>query len=343
MVKVGIIGIGFMGVTHYKALQQVKGARVAAIFTRDEKKLAGDWRTIKGNFGDAGGMQDLSRIARYSEIDALLADDSIDMVSVCLPTHLHREVSEAALRAGKHVLVEKPLALTLKDADAMIAAAQKAGRLLMVGQVLRFFPAFAEAAAIVQSGKYGAVRALHLKRIISSPKWAKDAHFEDAKKSGGPVLDLHIHDTDFVQHIAGTPDRVQATGFTAASGTGLYINSHYLYDDRNIGVSAQSGALSMPGVGFEHGYDLYLEGATLRYNNLFTGQEVLLATADGKTKRYQPRRKEAFVAQLQHAVECVRENQESEIISASAARLSLAICLQEQQSLRTQKPVRVRA
>lgn len=341
MVKVGIIGIGFMGVTHFKALQNVKGARVVAICTRDAKKLAGDWRAIQGNFGDAGGMQDLSRIARYPEIDELLADDSIDIVDICLPTHLHRAVSIAALEAGKHVLVEKPLALNLKDANAMIAAAQKAGRLLMVGQVLRFFPAFAEAAELVRSGKYGALRALHLKRIIATPQWSVEGHFADAGKSGGPVLDLHIHDTDFVQHIAGVPQRVQTTGYTAPGGTGLYINTQYVYDGRNIAVSAQSGALSMPGVGFEHGYDLYLEGATVRFNNLFTGDEVFLSTADGKTKRYKPRRKEAFAAQLQHAVDCVREGHPSELISAQAARSSLATCLQEYQSLLKQKPLRI--
>ncbi len=343
MIKVGIIGIGFMGVTHFKALQQVKGARVAAICTRDAKKLAGDWRSIQGNFGDAGGIQDLSRIARYAEIDELLADESIDMVDICLPTHLHREVSIAALKAGKHVLVEKPLALTLKDADAMIAAAQKADRLLMVGQVLRFFPAFAEAAELVQSGKYGALRALNLKRIIATPKWSVDDHFTDVSKSGGPVLDLHIHDTDFIQHLVGVPQRVQSTGYTAANGTGIYINTQYLYEDRNIAVTAQSGALSMPGVGFEHGFDLYLEGATVRFNNLFTGEEVFLSTADGKTKRYKPRRKEAFVAQLQHAVDCVKEGRESELISAPAARTSLAICLQEYQSLLSRKTMKIRS
>jgi predicted dehydrogenase len=343
MIKVGIVGIGFMGVTHFKALEKVKGVRVAAICTRDTKKLSGDWRAIKGNFGDAGGRQDLSKVARYDSIEKILAADSIDLIDICLPTHLHREVSIAALRAGKHVLVEKPIALNLKDADAMIAAAQKAGKLLMVAHALRFFPAFAEAAEIIKNEKYGKLRALHLKRIISKPKWASEPHFEDAEKSGGPILDLHIHDTDFVLHLLGVPDRVQATGFRAANGMGIYINSQYIFEEQNIAISAQSGALSMPGVSFEHGFDLYLENATLRFNSLFTGAEILLATEDGKTRRYTPRRPEAFVAQLQHAVDCARDNRVSEIISGANARASLAVCLQERHALLTGKPVRVKA
>ena len=343
MVKVGIIGIGFMGVTHFAALEKVRGARVAAICTRDVKKLAGDWRAIKGNFGDAGGMQDLSKIARYDSIEKILADDSIDLIDICLPTDLHREVAIAALRAGKNVLVEKPIALNLKDADAMIAAAQKADKLLMVAHALRFFPAFAEAAEIVRSEKYGQLRALHLKRIISKPQWVGDSHFEDAKKSGGPVLDLHIHDTDFVLHLLGAPSRVQASGVRAANGMGIYINSQYFFDEKNIAVSAQSGALSMRGVSFEHGFDLYLENATLRFNNLFTGDEIWLSTADGKTRRFRPRRKDAFIAQLQHAADCVRENRVSQIISGAAARASLSVCLQERHALLSGKPVHLKS
>lgn len=341
MVKVGIIGIGFMGVTHFKALQDVEGAQVAAICTRNQEKLDGDWRSIQGNFGDSGGVQDLSGVARYREIDALLADDSIDLVNICLPTDLHRKVSIAALQAGKHVLVEKPLALNLEDADAMIEAAKTADRLLMVGQVLRFFPAFAEAFDILKSGQYGKLRALHLKRMISKPTWAVDSHFEDVNKSGGPILDLHIHDTDFIQHIVGVPQQVQSSGYIGESGTPLSINTQYLYEDQNIAVSAQSGALAMSGVSFEHGYDLYLEQATLRYNNLCTGEEVHLATADGNTQIYQPDRKDAFVAQLQHAVDCIHKGKESTMISASSARASLAICLQERHSLLTKSPMKV--
>lgn len=167
MIKVGIIGIGFMGVTHFKALEKVRGARVAAICTRDAKKLSGDWRSIKGNFGDAGGTQDLSKIACYDSIEKILADDSIDLIDICLPTHLHRETTIAALRAGRNVLVEKPLALNLKTRRDDFRRAKKwqtfDGRTRVA-----LFPAFAEAAEIIKSEKYGTLRALHLKRMSNT-------------------------------------------------------------------------------------------------------------------------------------------------------------------------------
>src|SRR5215207_6283566 len=105
MVRVGIAGVGFMGVTHFKAYQQVDGAQVAAIFTRDRKKLDGDWTNVRGNFGGAGGVQDLTGVTKYDDLERMLADPEIDMIDLCLPSHLHRDLTIRALEAGKHVLV----------------------------------------------------------------------------------------------------------------------------------------------------------------------------------------------------------------------------------------------
>lgn len=338
MINVGIIGIGFMGVTHFKALQAIDAARVAAISTRDAQKLGGDWRSIQGNFGESGGMQDVSHIARYEDWRDLISDASIDLVDICLPTHLHRNVTIAALEAGKHVLVEKPIALTLADADVMIEAARKANRLLMVGQVLRFFPAFAEAQAITNSKKYGELKAAHLKRIISSPSWSSDDHFSDVSRSGGPGLDLHIHDTDFVHFLAGVPQSVRATGILARSGAVTYLQTQYLYEGDTPCISSLSGAIAASGLSFENGYDLYFENATLQFNNLHTGEEIWIFT-DGEKQVLRPQRPDGFVAQLLHAVDCVTNNTESELISALSARQALAVCLKEQDAVRTGKTI----
>ena len=152
MIRIGIVGVGFMGMIHYLAARKLKGARVEAICSRDEKKLAGDWTSIQGNFGPRGEQMDLSGLRKYRELKDLLADPNIDLIDICNPTHLHPETAIKALQAGKHVLVEKAIALDAKDADAMLAAAKKANRLLMVAHVLPFFPEFAYAAHGIRSG-----------------------------------------------------------------------------------------------------------------------------------------------------------------------------------------------
>lgn len=323
MVNVGIIGVGFMGVTHYKALQKTQGGRVAAISTRDQKKLAGDWSQIKGNFGDIGGVQDLNGVARYENWHDLLADETIDLVDVCLPTELHREVSIAALQAGKHVLVEKPLALSLEDADAMIEAAENAGRLLLVGHVIRFFPAFAHARELVRSEKYGALVGAHFKRIIGAPTPEKN-------RAGGAALDLHIHDIDFIHALCGVPAKVRATG-VQSNGALNYLQTQYIFDGDKPCISCQSGAISAPGLSFEHGFDIYLENATIQYNNLFTGDNLWLYTK-GEKQVVHPPGAEPFVAQLQHALDCVAANEDSPDIAAPFARQALAVCFKEIES-----------
>src|ERR1700743_3066376 len=131
MVGIGIVGIGFMGMIHYLASRRVEGARVVALCSRDPKKLAGDWTGIQGNFGPRGSQMDLSGQSKYADFDALLADPAVDLVDLCVPTEQHKSLAVRALEAGKNVLVEKPIALNVADADAMLDAAKASGRLLM--------------------------------------------------------------------------------------------------------------------------------------------------------------------------------------------------------------------
>src|SRR5437899_2603720 len=180
MVRIGIVGIGFMGMLHYLAAPKLQGAQVAALWRRDKKTRAGDWRSIQGNFGPRGEMMDLSGLKKYEKLDDLLADPDIDLVDICNPTHLHPETAIKALQAGKHVLVEKAIALEPKDADAMLDAAKKANRLLMVAHVLPFFPEFAFAAQAIRGGQYRKLLGGHCKRLIRKPDWS--AEIGDASK-----------------------------------------------------------------------------------------------------------------------------------------------------------------
>lgn len=339
MVRVGIAGVGFMGVTHFKAYPQVEGAQVAAIFTRDRKKLEGDWSDVRGNFGGAGGQQDLSGIKKYDNLDAMLADPDIDVIDLCLPSYLHRELGIKALEAGKHVLVEKPIALSVEDADAMIEAAERTGKLLMVAQVLRFWPEFALIKDLLNSGEYGALRGAHFKRVISRPDWSGDNNwFADPAKTGGPVVDLHIHDTDFVHYLFGPPAAVWSTGTVSPAGGVDYLVTEYQYPGQNICVTAQGGAIATKGIEFEHGYDVYFERAMLKHNSSTTPQvEVYLE--DGEKQVLTPTISDAFAQQLRTAVEGVTTGVLPAALSAASARNSLRTVLAEAESVKTGKPV----
>ena len=110
-VRIGLVGIGFMGMIHYLAARKLKGAKVTALCSRDEKKRQATGAASRAISAQPGTRMDLSGIKTYADLDDLLADPDIDLVDVCNPTHLHPATAIQALKAGKHVLVEKAIAL----------------------------------------------------------------------------------------------------------------------------------------------------------------------------------------------------------------------------------------
>src|SRR5436305_7195468 len=167
--RIAVLGLGFMGSMHVRALGEVPDAQLAAVYSSDPRKLAGDLTAIQGNLGGPGQRFDFSALKQYCDIPPLLADPEIDAVDLCLPTYLHEEVATAALRAGKHVLVEKPMALDGASARRMIAEADRAGRVLMTAQVLRFFPEYVALREAMP--RLGPVRAASFGRRCAKPGW----------------------------------------------------------------------------------------------------------------------------------------------------------------------------
>ena len=261
MLGVGIVGIGFMGMVHYLAAGRSGVVRVVALCSRDPRKLAGDWTGIRGNFGPPGAQMDLSGVAGFERFDDLLADPSVGLVDLCVPSDQHARLAIRALEAGKDVLVEKPIAIDLDDADRMLDAARSSGRRLLVAHVLPFFPEFAFARDAVSSGRHGKLLAAHFTRIISRPDWSEEV--AELARSGGPAIDLHIHDTHYVGLIAGPPASVRSSGVVEA-GTVLHLTTEYFHEDRHApAITATSGALCQDGRPFAQGFELYFEGATL--------------------------------------------------------------------------------
>ena len=340
MVKIGIVGIGFMGRIHYLGLQRVPGARLAAICSREAAKLSGDWTHTRGNFGPEPGQVDLAGVTAYADYSEMLADPDIDLIDVCNPTHLHPATAIAALDAGKHVLVEKAIALTTADADAMLVAAAKSGKLLMVAHVLPYFPEFAYAAEAVRSGRYGKLLAAHFTRVISRPDWSAD--IGDAAKTGGPAVDLHVHDTHFIGLICGVPREVFSTGIVEGDAVN-YLTTQYLGCPGGPVVSCSSGAVATSGRPFAHGYEIFLEGATLAYHS--GGVPLTVFTPDGQS--FTPQLEgggdpiSAFTAEIQSAVEGVVTGKVPDLLSAKLARDALTMCHRECESVKLGRPVRV--
>ena len=346
MIRVGIAGIGFMGMIHYLAYQKIRGVKVTTLCEQDRKRLAGDWRTIKGNFGPQGEMMDLKGIARYADLDEMLADPNLDMIDICLPPAWHAKVAVAALRAGKHVFCEKPIALNPADANRMVAAAKKARKLLSIGQVLAFFPEYQYAYKAITSGKYGRLLGGHFKRIISDPVWMKD--FYDPQKCGGPMLDLHVHDAHYIRLVFGMPKAVQSVG-TMRGKVVERFSTQFLYDPPRM-VTAACGVIDQQGRPFTHAYEIYLEKATLLFDyaaiakvgDAVTPLTVLLNNGNVlRPKLGSGDPVDAFAVELSEAVRAVRSNKPSPLLAGELARDAVVLCQKQTESVGRGRAVKV--
>ncbi len=353
MTSIGIIGLGFMGMTHFAGAQSLAGARdisggrVVALATRDARKRAGDWSGIQGNFGPRGSAQtDLSNVTTYADWRELLADPAVDLVDICLPTDQHESVTIEALAAGKHVLVEKPIALELAAADRMLAAAADADRLLMVAQVLPFFPEFRWARECVESGEYGKLLGASFRRVIAPPTWSKD--ISDFRKLGGWGIDLHIHDNHYIGLLCGVPKQVFSRGLLR-DGLVNHVSTQYVFDDPDLTVSCVSGGICAGPLKFASSFEMFLEHATLQFDAGTYGDDwvvnrpLTLITDDGTITTPDPGGSgewcAAFTAELQAAFEGVQAGEAPHVLSAELARDALRLCHAEAESIRTGRTI----
>jgi predicted dehydrogenase len=344
MINVGIAGVGFMGMIHYLAYQKVAGAKVRALCEQDKKRLAGDWRSIKGNFGPRGTKMDLTGIDRYAELDALVADPNLDLIDVCLPPSLHARVAIAALKAGKHVFCEKPIALNPADAKRMVETARKAGRQLMIGQVLPFFPEYRFAYEVITSARYGKLLGGHFRRIISDPLWIPD--FYNPNTVGGPMIDLHVHDAHFIRLVCGMPTSVESVGSMRGEVVERF-STQFGFADPDLVVTAASGVINQQGRPFVHGYEIYLERATLLFDSGGVIKEpagavpLSVLSDDGKVRRPKLRGGDAFVDEIREVIRAVRSNTPSKLLAGELARDAVVLCQRETQSVQRGRPVKV--
>jgi predicted dehydrogenase len=272
--RVGVVGLGFMGRTHLAAWRAADAAgyacEIAAVCDRADVLAAGG-RPRPGNLeasAPEGPLFDRAAVRTYERAEDLIADPSIDVVSLCTPTPSHVELSAAALAAGKHVLVEKPVAIRSADAERLADLSLRAKTVCMPAMCIRFWPGWTWLADRIRGGTFGAVRSAMFRRLGTRPGWS-EGFYEDYAQSGGALFDLHVHDADFVRWTLGAPARV------AASGNLDHVTAAYAYPSGPPHVVAEGGWDHADGYPFRMSYTVAFEGATADYDLHRTPRLVL--------------------------------------------------------------------
>ena len=325
MPKVGLLGSGFMGSTHARAYARLPDVQVSGVSSRSYAKAAALAQEVGAE--------------TYTDTIALVADPRIAAVSVTLPTPLHKEYVMQALDAGKHVLVEKPMGLTVEECDAMIEAAQQNDRLLLVAHVLRFWPEYVALADVVHSGQLGRPLAATASRLSTRPTWGD--WFANPAWTGGAVQDLHIHDLDAFNWLFGRPKSVYSRGRRSATGGWDHVLT--VLDYGEVQTFAEGSVLMPEGYPFHMALWVLCEQGRVEFSFRAAGTGVETGTASGTSlmvyeSGQDPRRLsiaggDGYENQVAYFADCIRESHAPEKGTAEQGRLAMRTALAARRSL----------
>jgi predicted dehydrogenase len=248
-IGLGVVGLGVMGKAHVAACRSAANdglpVSLVAVCDRNPSKLG----------------ESSAAVATYDDPTRLFDDPNVDAVALCTRTETHVELACAALRARKHVLVEKPLALRVEDLRPLLRAAEGSDRLVMPAMCMRFWPGWDWLKARVDDRAYGRVKSAAFRRLSAPPSWSRD-FYGDPSQSGGALVDLHIHDADFVRHLFGEPRAVATTGDVD------HVTTLYFFDGQGPRhVTAEGGWDHAPGFAFRMQYVVVFEDATAEFDS----------------------------------------------------------------------------
>ncbi len=317
-----------MGGTHARAYGGMPGVEVAAVYAHSSTRAEPLAAELEAAWTD--------------DLDRVLSDPSVDAVDICLPTPEHRAMTEAALAAGKHVLVEKPLALTLADADTLVDAAAKTDKIVMVAHVLRFWPEYAELQRIVASGELGRPLSAVATRRQPFPAWSE--LFSRSDLTGGAVVDMLVHDYDALNWLFGAARSVVCHGHKNARSGG-WDQAQVLIDYGDASAVVDGGMTMPESYPFSSSLQVLCERGAIEYHFRAGGRSVemgagvagsndlILYPESGDPVRLDVPQADPYTAECAYFIECVRSGREADRATPAHARRAVQIALAARQSL----------
>jgi len=332
-VRVGVIGAGMMGETHALAYSRIEGVELLAVCD------------VIPNLAEALAKK-VGAKKFFTDYKETLKLPEVDIVDICVPTRFHPELVMAAAEAGKNVFCEKPMALSLREADAMIEATERTGVKFMVGHVLRFWPEYVAAKGVIASGELGAPLSASAVRIGPPPLWSP--WFLNPEMSGGAVLDLHIHDLDILNWLFGEPEIVFCQGLRSEKGSWDHVLTTVSYGGGGRGHACASWFMpqSFPFtaelrvVCEEGAVEFSSRAASAKAEELLGAGRTLAVWKEGQPEYPSMPKKDGYFAEIEYFVERVKKDERPTVITPEDARLAVALCLAARRSAEEGRAVR---
>jgi len=321
--SVCIVGAGMIANSHVRAWRDL--ANVVAIVDVIPEK--------------ARGFAEGNKIDRwYTSVNEALEKCEFDIVDVCTPTFTHCEIAVEAMNNGKHVLCEKPIALTLEDADKMIKASEKNKVKFMVAHCLRFWNEYRIVKESIDRGEIGEPRIARAYRYISFPLWG--GWQREMEKSGGVLIDMGIHDLDYLRWIIGEVKEVYANGgILKSKGTDAHDYLHVLLKFEGEAIAfVESSWIHPKSHPFTYGLEVVGERGMLKFSR--ETSEVVQLWTEGGGETISPLKRDAISLEIEHFLNCI-ESGEEPLVTGLEARKSLEVALAAIRSVEEGRPVRL--
>lgn len=327
--KIGIIGIGMMGSTHLDAYSKMDDVTILAVADLIEDRREGRAKAAGNIEGQSQGGIDFSPFRKYTDGMELIADPDVEVVDICLPTPLHVDYAKAALEAGKHVLTEKPFARDSRAGAELVEAAKAAKGSLMCAMCMRFWPGWTWLKDAVEQQTYGKVLGAQFRRVTNHPG---GPFYTDGDACGGAALDLHVHDSDFIQYCFGMPSAVFSRGYAKETSQIDHITTQYLYDDIPMVVAEGSWVMS-PGFGFKMQFTVNFENATAVFD--LDADDVLTLVKDGESTGVPLPEGMGYDHEIRYFIHCIQKGEKPATVDPESAVESVRLVEAEVESIRT--------
>jgi predicted dehydrogenase len=277
MKNIAVVGFGFMGLTHTLNILKNDNLNLAAIVEKNPDLIEKTIGTKGGNISTGSIDSDkLLGINKYSNLDDCLKSEDLDAINICVPTILHYEMTKKALLHDKHVFLEKPICLDIRQAEELINLAEKRNKIFMTGHVVRFMPPYQKLKQIIDSEEFGQIKFLALTRFSGRPGWGQWMEKEVVDASGGALFDLVIHDIDYANFLFGEPDDIECRCLAGTLSKHDYVSAMWNYKHKNIQVRIEGGNRFHKNLPFQAGYMAYFEKASILYTS-FKGDVIQIA------------------------------------------------------------------
>ena len=308
--KVGLIGIGGMGFVHFNCYRKIEGMEIAVADIRTDM--------AKDKIKDG-------TVPVYASYEEMIEKENPDFVDICTPSYMHTDMAVYAMEHGKHVLCEKPMSINSAEAQRMIDAKEKSGKLLMTAHVVRFMAPYVYLKSVIDSGELGKPVHVIMHRLSEAPKWSWENWMLNTEKSGGVTLDLSVHDIDFMQYVFGQPKSLEASYRDLKDDTN-YVSSTFFYDGFSVNTVGAWYNASVPFQAeylavFENGY-VESKGGKVRKN----GQEVSLDLGDtSEDTGINLSGADGYADEISYFMDCIKCGREPERVAPKSSLTSVKL------------------